>query len=347
MHKVKKMRTTAVLAGLAVATMLTTAGAISVDVNGTQISFDAPPEIINQRTMVPMRPIFETLGAEVQWDKATRTVTTTRANDVMSLTIGSTTMKVNGSDVVLDVAPLIKNGRTFVPVRAISEALKNKVEWDANTKAVHITDNSGLVNLAAAKKYAVSNEEEASYKKAYAEVLRKIIQADERRTQYCYFDLCYIDKDDIPELIVADGHSHPGKVQIYTFVDKKAVRVVRSGSSNTSDDFYNQDARFGTYGRIYYKEKQNCFILRGGRHGGPEVTTYVSLNGTSVVTLKEYTLDDTSIYRDNIYTIDGKTVDKNTYENSMAQYGKDSEFLDSANHDIKLTSANIKKVLEN
>ncbi len=135
------------------AAMIICASAVTVDINGTMISFDTPPEIVDGHTMVPMRAIFETLGAEVEWDQNTQVATATRGDDEMSLQIGSNEMIVNGSSIMLDIAPMKKNKRTLVPVRAISEALKCNVGWDGLKKAVHITDDSGLINLSAAKKY--------------------------------------------------------------------------------------------------------------------------------------------------------------------------------------------------
>ncbi len=128
-------------------TMLVCASAVTVDINDTMIAFDTPPEIISEHTMVPVRVIFETLGAEVEWDSVTQTVTATRGEDVIGLQIGSNNMTVNGSDVKLGIAPFIKNQKTLVPLRAISEALKCEVKWDGLKKAVHITDKSGLADL--------------------------------------------------------------------------------------------------------------------------------------------------------------------------------------------------------
>jgi hypothetical protein len=115
---------------------------ISVKLNGSAIKFDVAPQIMNDRTMVPMRAIFEAMGATVDWDQATRTITSVKGDTTISMTIDDPTMTVNGNAVTLDSAPTIVDDRTLVPVRAIAESFGSNVEWKADTKTVEITDAS-------------------------------------------------------------------------------------------------------------------------------------------------------------------------------------------------------------
>ena len=112
---------------------------ITVTVNGKKISFDQAPTLENGRTLVPLRAIFEALGAEVLWNDDTQTVTATKGSTEISLQIGSTQMNVNGAIKTLDVPAKLINSRTLVPVRAISEAFGCKVDWDQDTQTVLIT----------------------------------------------------------------------------------------------------------------------------------------------------------------------------------------------------------------
>ena len=112
---------------------------ISVTVNGSDVVFDQPPVIENDRTLVPMRAIFEALGAEVEWDGEARKVTSTKGDIKISLAIDSTEMSVGERNVTLDVPAKIINDRTMVPVRAISEAMECKVDWDGGERKVIIT----------------------------------------------------------------------------------------------------------------------------------------------------------------------------------------------------------------
>lgn len=112
---------------------------ISVICNGNLIDFDQPPIMENDRVLVPMRAIFEALGADVAWDGETQTITAVREDDCIVLQIGSDKMFVNDREIQLDVPAKLVNGRTLVPIRAISEALGANVEWDEGLQQVVIT----------------------------------------------------------------------------------------------------------------------------------------------------------------------------------------------------------------
>jgi|GEM_PF-2290063 len=141
---------------------------ISVVLNGEVLEFDVSPQIIDNRTMVPMRAIFEALGAEVDWDGDTRTVvarksvvaSSTRNHQLITMQIDNTEQLIarwatpeptspdeavpavvwdyNTYTIVLDVPPMIVDNRTLVPLRAVSEAFGAEVDWDDDTQTVII-----------------------------------------------------------------------------------------------------------------------------------------------------------------------------------------------------------------
>ena len=88
------------------------------------------PVIKEGRTLVPLRFIAEGFGADVAWDDATRTVSITQGEKVITMPIDSTTYKVGEREFSLDVPAQIMNGRTMVPVRVVSETLGKQVFWD-------------------------------------------------------------------------------------------------------------------------------------------------------------------------------------------------------------------------
>lgn len=113
--------------------------AITVNVNGNPLSFSVPPRHVNGRTMVPLRSIFEALGALVSWDPTTRMISVTRGDTDVHLSIGDREAYVNGQTVKLDTPAMIINGTTMIPLRFVSEALGANVQWTEATQNVSIT----------------------------------------------------------------------------------------------------------------------------------------------------------------------------------------------------------------
>lgn len=112
---------------------------ITVLLNGKKIEFDVLPQLINGRTMVPLRFIFEALGAEVTWDDATQTAKGVKGDTTVTIKIGENALYKNGTKVELDVPAQLVNDRTLVPVRAISESYDVQVGWDDATSTVSLT----------------------------------------------------------------------------------------------------------------------------------------------------------------------------------------------------------------
>lgn len=128
----------AVVMCLTVMTTVLAAPQVSVLVNGQKLVSEVPAQIIDGNTMVPLRAIFEALGAKVDWDDATKTVYSEKGDTKVDLTIGVKNINVNGAGKALEVAPLIISGNTLVPVRAIAEAYGATVGWTDATKTVTI-----------------------------------------------------------------------------------------------------------------------------------------------------------------------------------------------------------------
>ncbi len=103
------------------------------------VTLDVPAQVKNDRTLVPLRAIFEALGATVDWEEATQTVTSTKGDITIKLTIGSDKLYKNDTEFVLDVPAQVVNDRTLVPVRAISESFGCQVGWEETTQTVTIT----------------------------------------------------------------------------------------------------------------------------------------------------------------------------------------------------------------
>jgi len=141
---------------------------IKVNVDGKEIAFpDAQPFMESGRVMVPVRFVTEALGGTVKWDSKTKKISIAKSGGTIVMTIGSTVLKVlsslnqdinDGSDMnkdnnskeglaykilqkvaEMDTKPIIRNNRTYVPLRFVSENLGSKVVWDSKTRTVFIT----------------------------------------------------------------------------------------------------------------------------------------------------------------------------------------------------------------
>jgi hypothetical protein len=115
-------------------------GSTNYMVGGAPAITDAAPFIQNGRTFVAVRPIGDALGATINWDAATQTVTLTKPGEVVTIVIGASTIKIDRAGVVTeyptDAPAQIKDGRTYLPFRAIGEAMGYEVNFDAATQAV-------------------------------------------------------------------------------------------------------------------------------------------------------------------------------------------------------------------
>jgi len=114
-------------------------GDIGVYIDGVEVDFpDIKPYISNDRTLVPIRFISEQLGASVNWNNDNGTVVISKDDDNIKLAIGSTEIVRNGISSTIDVAPVITNSRTMVPLRFVSEQLGAVVDWDVVKNSVLI-----------------------------------------------------------------------------------------------------------------------------------------------------------------------------------------------------------------
>jgi len=112
---------------------------IKVIIDGKPQAFDVAPQNLGGRILVPLRAIFEEMGATIQWDDATQTVTATKDDTVVVLTIGDTSPTVNGQVVSLDQSGILVDGRTLAPLRFVAEAFDGMVDWDVANNTARIS----------------------------------------------------------------------------------------------------------------------------------------------------------------------------------------------------------------
>ena len=119
---------------------------IRVTIDGTQVIFtDQTPIIVENRTLVPVRGVFEQLGFTATWNDAARTATLTRSDYTIVITIDSDVFTTNGTRHTLDVPAQIINDSTMLPLRAVLESIGYRLDWAAATRTVLIMTGDTLV----------------------------------------------------------------------------------------------------------------------------------------------------------------------------------------------------------
>ena len=113
---------------------------ITVFSNGEQLNFEQQPLIENDHTLVGMRAVFESLGADVSWTGENKTVTAVKNDTTIQLQVDNNIMQVNNDTVELETPARLVNDNTMVPVRAVSEALDARVEWIEDLQRVVVDE---------------------------------------------------------------------------------------------------------------------------------------------------------------------------------------------------------------
>ena len=118
---------------------------VKVKVNNVDVVSPVPAQIVNDRTMLPMRSIFERIGAKVTWMESEKIIFATKGSFLITMQIDNNIMSVQQVEndeiikIVLETPPFIINGSTLVPVRAVAESLGCSVKWDPQTYTVDIS----------------------------------------------------------------------------------------------------------------------------------------------------------------------------------------------------------------
>ena len=138
----KKLMIVGLLGAALITSSVSAKNDIKININGKDVKTDVAPIIQNERTMVPLRVVSENLGVKVSWNQDTKEVTLKDNNLNAKFKIGSKTYQANGKKAKTDVAPIVYEDRTLVPIRVIAETLGREVNWDNNTRTVIINDEA-------------------------------------------------------------------------------------------------------------------------------------------------------------------------------------------------------------
>lgn len=145
MRRVAKFTISILLAVSAGLSMAYAADDISVILNGEKVVFmDTQPIIYEERTLIPVRAVFEKAGWQVDWDAGNNMAIIGNDKNVVFITINDKCMQLydintdTQEEIELEVPAMIIDERTMIPLRAVCEAMGTSVEWDGNTQTVYI-----------------------------------------------------------------------------------------------------------------------------------------------------------------------------------------------------------------
>jgi len=238
---------------------------IKVRLGGELIKFDVQPQLINNRTMVPLRAIFEALGATVNWNGDTQTVTSTKDETTISLSINNPTMYVNGETVTLDSPACLVDGRTLVPVRAISEAFKLQVEWIDSTKTVRIKKETSLMSESSF--YGVT------WSYTYDDNGREI-----ERKNVAYPEIYVNSEYDVDGNLIKENYSADGSSITYEYDESGNLIFEKNSDGSWTKNEYNDKGKItfssnsrGTWVKYEYNEVGNLIKFSNSYD---DITTY-------------------------------------------------------------------------
>jgi N-acetylmuramoyl-L-alanine amidase len=204
-----------VLSGTAVSFADT--GQIKIRPDGVDIPCDSPPVIVDRRTLVPARAVFEAMGGTVGWNEASREVNIVVRDINVNLKIGSRTAYISGEGQQLDVPARIIKNRTMIPVRFVSEAVGFQVSWDDKNRIVGIvTPAEEPDDRTAIKSIELAREGN-----------RVIVSAEREITDFTTFKM-----------------SNPARL---VFDIKNAKLSVSDGAINTGDNPFFKAIRYSQY----------------------------------------------------------------------------------------------------
>ena len=242
------------------------------------------------------------------------------------------------------------DGRTIVVSKTSVDDYK-KVGWyiEPVTKMYALDGRTIVVPKASVSAYKkvgwyTTPQNIMTYKKAYAQILESKLKGPHEKYDEPIFSLCYINNDDIPELVYSTNQFHYMGAEVYTFDGSKAVKL---SHYNTYDDSLSY--LFGSSGMIFYRERENLFTSHYWGSGGESLTIFKIVENKAEIICK-LSGDDVT----NNFYVNGTKVSFSAYMQSRRKYGFTGDFYESngyamscSKNTYKLTASNIKKVFGN
>lgn len=278
--------------------------------DGQKISFDVPPQTINNRTMVPIRAIFEAMGAVVDWDDATQTATCVKDETTVKMTLNSTTEYINGTPNEMDVSPVVIDGRTLAPARYVAEAFGYHVSWDEMTQTVLISKDekysiSDIVDGTRKHPYRLGDKVRVNVMKMFGTepsatfdiTLKSLLSPDEMEKKintskyYTYSDdKWYLNCD-----VTLDYYENDSAYNFETFITLEQSFVTSKGATQKSYGSWYRNPSEYTRLELFEGDSGECYIpIETGELADGETVDYFTI--TTYVGNDAYSNDKKTIW---------------------------------------------------
>ncbi|MBQ7573033.1 MAG: DUF5050 domain-containing protein [Clostridia bacterium] len=326
---------------------------INIIVNDTVLNPDTMPVNIDDRVLVPMRAIFESLGVRVEWDEATYSVTAINDTKALRLSIGNKTVEygiINSDNAPvftlkrdIDVAPMIINDRTYVPVRAVSEGVGADVSWHDGTKTVVVNSRQNGYNN-------VFYSSVSDYNKVYKVDTNGVsrVKLSDISAKDVYYDdgyVYFISADDMLYRVDVNGNNQIQLTDYKTEVIKIENEVVYCLEANEKHkgnlhiiNGFDDDLGYVMYpvinnGYIYYNVPKSASMRALNIETGKasDVTMYdnQTLYTYNCMFYGDMILVEDGEYFNNIYAFDSDGANKRALNNSVSRICKNQQYDDN------------------
>ena len=161
------------------------ANEISVTIDGVTVDFDGqPPIIVDGRTLVPVRGVFEALGFEVEWQQETQTATLMSDEYIVIISIGNDIFTTNGEEMPLDVPAQIIEDRTLLPIRAVLESVGHYVGWNNATRTVIVETETSFISVRIPRELFFTGGSEEAFLEFFEEFGGIVAELNEDVTEF-------------------------------------------------------------------------------------------------------------------------------------------------------------------
>lgn len=212
---------------------------VNIYIDGNKKVFNPPPIIDNGSTLVPLRQLFETFGAKVDWYDQTKTVVASKESIKIQLQINSYYANINGKKTLLPIAPKLINEKTYIPLRVVSEGFGLDIYWNDTNKSIYINKRSPVnYTLVDSQKYSLRQTIDIVSAGEFADVEFDILLGCSSNSPYQKDEEITISPE--PDEVYYDNYGNKfGKIKVEKFKQNEKMQIMVTKKLQNSGINYN------------------------------------------------------------------------------------------------------------